>query len=189
MPKKLNYLLSAKDLEIVEQAIRREKDPRVVKRATGIRLLHQGHSPQAVAEMLLVTEVTVYSWHHRWQADGLEGLRDKPRAGRPRYADEDYRRAIAEALERDPADYGYAFAIWTVERLREHLAQETRKVLSYNRLREVMSEMGYVYRRPTETLNHAQDVAAREQAQALIEELKKEPGQTISSSCLWTKQP
>jgi hypothetical protein len=83
MPKKIDYQLSEEELETVEQAIRYEKDIRVVKRANSIRLLHQGHSPQEVAEMLLVSDVSVYNWHARWRAQGIEGLRDAPRSGRP----------------------------------------------------------------------------------------------------------
>ena len=95
MPKKIDYQLSEEELETVEQAIRYEKDVRVVKRANGIRLLHQGHSPQEVAEMLLVSDVSVYNWHARWRAQGVEGLRDAPRSGRPPIADEHYRMATS----------------------------------------------------------------------------------------------
>jgi hypothetical protein len=49
--------------------------------------------------------------------------------------------------------------------------------------------MGYVYRRPTEDLSHAQDQEAHDQAEALIEELKRGPNKVILSSSLWTKQP
>jgi transposase len=189
MPKKIDYQLSEEELETVEQAIRYEKDVRVVKRANGIRLLHQGHSPQEVAEMLLVSDVSVYNWHARWRAQGIEGLRDAPRSGRPPIADERYRQAIDEALASDPGEHGYEFAIWTIERLREHLAIQTGSVLSYTRLREVLDEMDYVYRRPTQDLSHAQDQAAHDQAEALIEALKKGPNKVILSSSLWTKRP
>jgi transposase len=189
MPKKLNYELTKEQLATIEEAIRYEKDARVVKRATAIRLLHQGHSPQEVAEMLLVSDAVVYNWHHRWAEQGLDGLRDQPRPGRPRVADEAYCQALEEALDHDPGDYGYDFAIWTVDRLRDHLAEQTGKMLSGNRLREVMAELGYVYRRPSEDLTHAQDAEVRQQAEALIEELKRGPKQAMLSSSLWTKQP
>jgi putative transposase len=189
MPKKLNFKLDDEQLTIIEQAIRVEKDARVVRRATGIRLLHLGHRPEEVGEMLMVSTATVYHWHRGWRANGLDGLRDEPRTGRPRTADEDYCRWLEEALESEPARYGYDFAIWTVDRLREHLEHKTGKTLSADRLRVVMQEMGYVYRRPTENLSHAQDQDAHDQAEALIEELKRGPNKAILSSSLWTKRP
>jgi transposase len=189
MPRQIDYTLSDEQLETIEQAIRSEKDVRVVKRATGVRLLHQGYSPQEVAGMLLVSDVTVYRWHRCWRENGLEGLRDAPRSGRPRKADTAYCHALEEALEREPADYGYPFAIWTIGRLRDHLTQQTGTVLSEDRLRVVMSELGYVYRRPTEQLTDAQDQDAHDQAEALLEVLKKGPKVAKLSSSLWTKRP
>ena len=189
MPKRLNYKLNAEQLAAIEQAIGTEKHARVVQRATAIRLLHLDHRPEEIAEMLVVSPATIYNWHRRWTDEGLDGLRDKPRSGRPRTADEDYCRWLEEALESDPAMHGYDFAIGTVDRLREHLEHKTGKTLSADRLRVVMQEMGYVYRRPTEDLSHAQDQDAHDQAEALIEGLKRGPNKAILSSSLWTKQP
>jgi transposase len=161
----------------------------VVKRATAICLLHHGHSASEVAQILQVSAATVYNWHDRWREKGTDGLWDEDRPGRPAKADGTYRQAIDEALESDPAEHGYEFAIWTLERLRQHLARKTGTLLSYTRLWEVMDEMGYVYRRPTEDLSHAQDSEAHEQAEALLEELKKGANRAILSSSLWMKRP
>ena len=189
MPKKLAYELDDEQLKTIEQAIRTEKDTRVVRRATGIRLLHLGHSPEEVVEILMVSSASVYRWHRLWKAEGLDGLRDKPRPGRPRIADEEYCQLLEEALESEPAAYGYEFAIWTVERLREHLERKTEKSLSAGRLRIVMQELEYVYRRPTEDLGHVQDKDAHDQVEELIEALKRGPNEAILSSSLWTKRP
>lgn len=188
MPRR-NYQLNTEELEKIEQVIQDAKDSRAVKRATALRMLHHGHSAKEAAQILQVSEVTVYNWHDRWLEEGVDGLWDQDRSGRPPKADDAYRQAIDDALESDPADHDYAFAIWTVERLREHLARETGTTLSYTRLWEVMQEMDYVYRRPTEDLEHAQDSAAHEQAKRLLDELKRGPSRAILNSSLWTKRP
>ena len=139
--------------------------------------------------MLMVSTATIYNWHRRWADEGLDGLQDKPKIGRPPIADEAYCRLLEEALDTGPAQYGYEFAIWTVERLREHLEQRTGKSLSADRLRVLIQEMGYVYRRPKHDLTSLQDKETRKQAEKLIEELKKGPNEVLSSSSLWTKQP
>ena len=61
--------------------------------------------------------------------------------------------------------------------------------IAHRLVAEVLDEMGYVYRRPTQDLSHAQDQAAHDQAEALIEALKKGPNKVILSSSLWTKRP
>ena len=95
---------------------------------------------------------------------------------------------MEETLEHEPADYSYAFAIWTRERLREHLAEVTGIRISVNWMGELLKAQGYVLRRPKHDLRHRQDPVAKVNAQEALEELKKRQGQTISSSSLWTKR-
>jgi len=189
MPKKLDFQLNDEQLRSVEQAINASRSVQVVKRATGIRLLHLGHQPTEVAAMLMVSTGSIYNWHKRFRAEGVAGLEDRPRSGRPRKADEGYCRELEEALEKPPADYGYDFAIWTLDRLREHLEKRTGRSLSRERFRALMAELDYVYRRPKRDLSRLQNKEAHAQAEALLEELKRGQGITISSSSLWTKRP
>jgi transposase len=189
MPKKIDYQLSNDELQVIEQAISHSKIVRVVKRATGIRLLHRGHEPAEVAEMLMVNRASIYNWHKRFRAEGINGLADQPRSGRPRKADDVYCRELEKALEKHPAEYGYDFAIWTLDRLREHLEKQTGKRLSRERFRALMADLDYVYRRPKRDLSRLRNKNAHAQAEALLEGLKRGQGTTILSSSLWTKQP
>lgn len=59
---------------------------------------------------------TLYWWHDRCLAGGIEGLADKARTGRPPEATSAYVAALEEALERVPGAYGHGFGLWTVER-------------------------------------------------------------------------
>lgn len=56
--------------------------------------------------------------------------------------------SLRETIEREPAELGYTFAIWTTARLRDHLAQLTGVHLSVGYLRTLIRQLGYVYRRP-----------------------------------------
>jgi transposase len=180
--------LVGKDLKVVEDTIAHDKRPEVVKRAMALRFLHQGHSTEEVAEMMLGGVSTVYTWWRRWEAEGVAGLANKPKSGRPSKATEEYCQKLDEALEREPATYGYAFTIWTLDRLRDHLEAETGIQLSRGRFRILLKNRGYVYRRPKRDLTLKQDTDAKAQAAELIEELKKGRNLTISNSSLWTKR-
>ena len=96
---------------------------------------------------------------------------------------------MEQVLEQEPKDLGYDFAMWTVERLRQHLEKETGIDLSEPRLRALLKRKGYRYRRPKHDLGHLQDKEAKAQAAELLDELKKRSSETISSSSLWTKRP
>jgi len=173
----------------VEHAIRSDMRAEVRQRATAIRLLHLGKDPKEVAEALAISLPTVYNWRTRWRAGGLEGLANRPKSGRPPIADERYCQVLEETLEKEPAELGYEFALWTVERLKAHLGKVTGKHLSANRLRVLLRKLGYRYRRPKYELTHLQDSQAKEKARVLLEELKKKRSETISNFSLWTKRP
>lgn len=183
-----DYHLNEQELAEIETAIRRDKRPEVRQRCTAIRLLHLGHKPAEIAQMQAISIPTVYSYYNRWREGGIEGLATKVRSGRPPKTGEEYRQALEETLEKDPHELGYDFSIWTLERLRLHLEKVTGTSLSVIRLHILLKRLGYRYRRPKYDLGHLQDKAAKAQAAELLEELKKSPPQTLSSSSLWTKR-
>ncbi len=129
------YQLKPKELAEIERAMRQDKRSEVRQRATVIRLLHLGHKPEAIAEQQMVSVPTIYNWHRLWREQGIEGLANKLKTGRPSKATETYCRKLEEVLEKDPSELGYRFAIWTTDRLRAHLEKKTGILLSEGRFR------------------------------------------------------
>jgi len=176
MPKQISYTLNENELKQIENAMRDDPRREVVRRATAIHGLHLGHKPEVVAQMVKAGKSTV-------------GAADRPRRGRPPKANQTYQEALEKALAQVPSDYGYSFAVWTLDRLVEHLECETGIRLSIGRLQVWLERLGYVYRRPKRDLRHRQDPEARAEMQRWLEEIKKTPLPERSNSSLWTKQP
>jgi transposase len=189
MAERLKYRKTDEEVKILEQAIRHDDRPEIRQRATAIHMLHLGSHPTEVAKVMAVSLPTLYTWHARWKEQGLEGLANRPKSGRPGKADEEYCRILEETIAKEPPELGYAFTIWTVKRLRDHLERQTGINLSESRLRVLLRKNKYCYRRPKHDLHHLQDPQAKEQARELLEELKKGSSKTISGSSLWTKRP
>jgi len=190
MPKQIDYRLNETELTIIEECLKRSESTRVVKRATAIRMLHLGQKPEQVAEVLSVSLATIYGWFHRFREEGEAGLDHHPKSGRPPTADENYIKELEEALETEPSELGYNFALWTIQRLKQHVSKVTGKQLVNERVRLILKEQGWVYRRPKEDLSAKQDKEARKWAEEFLDELKKEPVSAVTSSLsLWTKQP
>jgi transposase len=181
------YQLKPNELGEIEKAIKQDKRAEVKQRATVIRLLHLGQKPVAVAEQQMVSLPTIYNWHKLWRSEGIEGLANKVRPGRKPKATEEYCLKLEEVLSKEPSEYGYRFSIWTSDRLRTHLEKETGIQLSERRFRALLKKKGYRYRRPKYDLSHLQDKKAKQQAENLLEEMKKRASETISNSSLWTK--
>jgi transposase len=190
MPKWINYQLTDEEVQIVDEAINHAAEPEVRQRAMAMKLLHLEHPARVVAEMLAVDLVSIYNWRKRWEAEGMAGLKNRPRSGRPSNAGQAYRELLEKVIGQDPVELGYGFTFWTAGRLLTHMEKETGVRLSPNRFRALLKRCGYVYRQPTHDLSDLQDPKAKEAAQELLDWLKKTPSSTKPSSfSLWTKRP
>lgn len=189
MSRLIDFTLSAEQLAEVEEAMNHSPLPEVRQRATAIRLLYLGHKPERVAEMLAVAPSTIWNWHRRYRAAGVAGLANRPRSGRPGKADAHYVSALERALETNPRELGYAFSVWTINKLRKYLEKQTGILLSYTRFRALLSKHEYVYRQPKHDLSDLQDAQAKAAAEDFLDWLKKSPSpRTPSTSSLWTKR-
>jgi putative transposase len=192
MSRRVNFHLNDEQLAEIEQAINQSVYPEVRQRAIAIRLLHLGQEPEAVADVVMVSANTVWTWHRRYRQGGLAGLQDKPRSGRPNKADADYVARLEQLLETDPRALDLPFNIWTINRLRLYLAEQTHILLSYTRFRALLAKLDYRWKQPKHDLTHLQDRDAQETTRTILDWLKKTSPSTPPpkpSSSLWTKQP
>ena len=125
MSRLIDFTLNDEQLAAVEQAMNHAPQPEVRQRAIAIRLLHLGHQPEVVADMLAVAASTIWNWHRRYRAGGISGLANRAKSGRPAKADDHYLAEVERTLDSDPRALGYAFSVWTINKLRKHLAKQT----------------------------------------------------------------
>lgn len=189
MPKRINYQLTESQLSEVEQAIKNHEELRVRERARIIRLLHKGYKPAEVADLLAISQGQVHWWRQRWQTEGLAGLSDKVRSGRPVIGTAAVRAALEQLLATEPKTLGYHFTVWTVGRLLRHLREKLDIQMHKNTLRNLLNDLGFVYRRPKHDLTSLQDATAKDAAQTVLDEFKKKPKLAKSNYSLWTKPP
>ena len=186
MPKQIDYSLSDEEVMEVQKAMK-SANAKVAKRACILHALHQGYKATEIAAVQAVTAGTVYNIYHRYQSEGIAGLSNKAKAGRPPKADLAYRQRLQAVLETDPHTLGLGFSVWTLPSLQAFMERETGIRLSQNRISEVLKDEGYVYRRPKQDLGHRQDPKLREQVRDALDEVKKTPVTGISSYSIWTK--
>src|SRR5512147_2802094 len=99
MSRRVNFHLNETELAEIEQAMNHSPLPEVRQRAIAIRLLHLGHSPETVAEMLAVAPSSVWNWHRRWRRGGIGGLANAAKSGRPAKAHANYLCVLEQALD------------------------------------------------------------------------------------------
>lgn len=186
MPKQNDYTLTEEELEQIQVALKSD-NAKVVKRASVIHSLHLGYSVAEIMEVYAISLGTVYNYFNRFKAEQIEGLKNKPKSGRPPKADANYRQRLVEVVESDPSEYGYGFSVWTLPSLQAFMERDTGVSLSQNRISEVLQDEGYVYRRPKKDLGHKQDEELREQVKQALDEFKKTPKMEASGYSLWMK--
>jgi transposase len=119
---------------------------RQVERARILQLARQGHFVPALAAQLHSGQDVVRLWLTRFNTEGLAGLADRPRAGRPApYTPEQVGVVIATALP-DPQAVGQAFGRWTFLRVAHSLNEQQGIALKHSRIHELLHAEGLRWR-------------------------------------------
>ena len=146
MALKLKKLTAAEQSAIEKLARSRTAPAREVERARMILLASRGKRVPAMAQALELTETTVRTWLKRFNEAGLDGLQDRPRAGRPvTYQPEQVAEVIATALT-DPRQLNQPFACWTLDRLATYLNEEKQIAIKRSRIDELLIAEGLRWR-------------------------------------------
>jgi transposase len=122
-------VLSEEERAKVERLTRAQSAPvRLVSRARIIKRAAAGVTVPAIAQELGVSEKMVRLWLKRFAQEGVAGLDDAPRAGRPRTYSEDHSSRVivlARGLPPQPADGPIPPTChWTLDGLQQALAQQ-----------------------------------------------------------------
>jgi transposase len=124
----------------------RTASARAVERACICWLAYQGQAVPAIAVAVGVCEATARAWIKRFNADGLTGLADLGRGGRPpTYTAAEISEVVAAGLT-DPQQLGLPFAAWTLDRLAAYLAEEKSIPIKRSRISEVLQAEGLRWR-------------------------------------------
>ena len=90
--------------EELDKAARAERDGRVRTRILAIRYMRKGHSARKAAGVFPISDTQLRMWVGRYDAEGLEGLRDRPRSGRPPILDPELDEAFTERVRTGPSE-------------------------------------------------------------------------------------
>lgn len=148
MPKLLRLRgLSAEEEQGIERLTRSRTAPvRLVERARIVRLAQQGLRAPAIAAELGVSATVVRRWVARFNAQGLDGLTDAPRSGRPAtYTMEEVGELIAASLTA-PQELGLPFASWTLDRLAAYLQEAKGIAMKRSRIGDILHAEGLRWR-------------------------------------------
>jgi transposase len=123
MALKVRPLTPDESHELQRLAQSRTAPYRLVQRAQLLWASAQGLKAPAIAAQVRLSALRVRVWIERFNRQGLAGLADEPRAGRPRQHDESIRGTVVALARTKPRHLGYPFELWTLARLQQALQE------------------------------------------------------------------
>ncbi len=108
-----------------------------------IVLLLEGYRPTFLARLFGLTRMTLTRWVHRLNREGLGGLLEKPRPGRPMRLSSRVQEQARKDLERSPEECGLPRATWDGPTFAAHLQRRFGVKLKVRQAQNWLHRFGY----------------------------------------------
>ena len=133
---------------ILQDEIRRSYEARYDHRLHAILMVAQSMSCRQVAQLLGDSPRTVAYWVKRFETEGLSGLADADRPGRPSKLDQGQIQVIETALRSHPSQYGLAGNLWYGKLLSHFIDQQFGIQLGVRQCQRLFRQLGFRFRKP-----------------------------------------
>jgi transposase len=132
----------------LQDEIRRNDTSRYDHRLHGVLLVAQGMTCPHVAEVLGDSPRTVVNWVQRFEAQGLAGLSEGERPGRPSRLNEAQLTRVEAALRSSPTQFGLPTAMWDGPTLSAFLGRQPGVKLKVRQCQRLFRQLGFRLRKP-----------------------------------------
>src|SRR6266446_9925348 len=105
--------------------LKQTKEARVFRRAQAVRHVVKGQRLQTVSDALAFTYAALRKWVYRFANQGVQGLVDRPRSGRPPKVTCALAQHLNRLVDQDPLQYGSLYSQWSCRELATVLSRET----------------------------------------------------------------
>lgn len=139
----------------------KQMDEAVKRRVRAGRLLLKGKAPSEVAKTVGAPRQTVYRWLAVLREQGIDGLRNMSKGGRPSIISVEQIDELREALLEGPVANGYGTDLWTLKRVR--LLIEKRFGIQYSDVHvwRILGAMGFFSQKSEKcTLERSEEAVA-----------------------------
>jgi transposase len=146
--------VSKKKLQKVKLAMDNEKSARYFKRYQSLFLYLSGMKCADVAKIVGITKNSVSRIHQVYRKEGLSGIPDKAREGRPSRLTNEQKEQIKEmVLMKTPAEVGFPAEFnWTAGLIAKFIKREYGLNYSIRGITGIFERLGLSYTRPTYVL-------------------------------------
>ena len=147
---KLRTLTAEEETEIRRIAASRKEPHNLVQRAKALTAMLDDpklRASQAALQAGFRAGQSGIHWVRRFNAEGLAGLQDKPKTGRPPTHDQSVRSTLIGLARTKPESLRYPFKLWTLERLQTAFQERQGVHLSDSTIWEWVEGEGFRWKR------------------------------------------
>ena len=139
----------------LQDEIRRSEHARYDHRLHAVLMVAQGMSARRAAELLGDSPRTVEHWVNRFNQEGLAGLAETPRPGRPPRLSQEQLDRIERVLRESPRAHGLSVNMWDGKTLSYWIEQTWSVQLGVRQCQRLFRRFGFRLRKPRPMLAHA----------------------------------
>ena len=99
-------------LPTLDTFLKQTKEARVFRRAQAVREVVKGQRLQTVSDALSFTYSALRKWVYRFASQGVQGLVDRPRSGRPPKMTCELEKHLNRLVDEDPLQHGSSHSQW-----------------------------------------------------------------------------
>src|SRR5256712_11336513 len=125
-------------LPTLDTFLKQTKAAGVFRRTQAVRDVVKGQRLQTVSDTLHFTYSALRKWVHRFANQGVQGLVDRPRPGRPPKVTCELAHHLDRLVDQDPLQHGSSHSQWSCQELATVLARQTGVQVSRESVREVL---------------------------------------------------
>ena len=127
-------------LPTLESMLNQTKEARVFRRVQAVREVVAGHHINAVSAAFHLANSALRKWVQRFAQEGPQGLRDRPRSGRPPKVTCELEQYLNHLVDQDPLEHGSIHSQWSCRELATVVARETGVQLGRESVRCVLKK-------------------------------------------------
>jgi transposase len=139
----------------IQDEISRTREGRYFHRLDVILYVLQGSSPYDAARLFGHSPRTIEYWVHRLVSNGLSGLCEGDRTGRPGRLSIPDLPKLHNEIQRSPRELGYVQNLWDGPLLSHHLTKNYSVSLSVRQCQRLFHQLGFNLQRPRRQASEA----------------------------------
>lgn len=161
-------------VDLSKQALR-EGAYRVAARLHAVALNMEGKTAPEIAELLRVHRSKVCLWLCRWQKDGIQGMLEGHRPGRPERLSGEQHQTLADILDSGPVAYGFNSGVWTCPMVCRVIEEEFSVCYHSAHVSRILHELQFSVQRPKKILSRADKALQSRWVRYQYPDVKKKP--------------